>query len=192
MKNNILIVLLIVIVTLFIQRECSRPEPTVLIQPEFIFDTDTIVKTIKPEPVYITIPGDTIVTRDTVFINDGSTSEHFWNVLSDYYTRKFYDEVLLDDSSAYILVKLELFNNDLKRVDLNFVNRRPVDIICPEPYKPVNKLFIGGGVSGNLDTFGAGPAVALNTKRDNLYTYQYDVINKTHHVSTFWKLSFRR
>lgn len=191
-NSTIWSVIIILILTVFLQRECTRPVPTIVEKPIYIYERDTIKGDSIPYPVYVSIPGDTIKTRDTIYINDGSMPKDVWDIMVDYHSVKYYDNILVDDSSAYFKLYYSLYANATRSLNFEFVNKRPIDIICPEPYTPRNKLFIGGGVVGNLDTFGAGPAIALNTKRDNLYTYQYDAINKTHHVSTFWKLSFRK
>lgn len=195
MRNNspILIVLLVVVLILFLQRECTRQSvvETPTPEPVYIYDTITLVDTIVPEPILVTLPGDTIKTTDTIFINDGSISDNMWNVLEAHFTRKFYNEVLIDDSSAYFKLNFELYTNDVHNLNYVFLNKRPVEVICPEIPKNRTKLFVGGNISGNPTTFGAGPSVALLTRKDNLYSYNYNIINNVHSVSMYYKLKFR-
>ena len=191
MKNNILIVLLVVIAVLFFQRECSRPEPVTLLVPHFIYDTTIVENTIKPEPIITIVPGDTVYISDTVYVTSDDVPPYIWEVISEHYSRKFYEEVLINDSSAYLRIGVELFKNNVEDLNYSFINRRPIDVICPECPTIRNKWFIGGTISGSPTQFGAGPSAALLTRRDNLYSYNYDIINGVHSVSMFYKLSFR-
>lgn len=191
MERAFFIIILILIGLLFLQRECTRPEPTTLLVPHFIYDTTIVEKIIKPDPISVITPGDTVYISDTVYITSGDVPLYIWDIIAEHYSRKTYDEVLINDSSAYFKIGIELFKNNVEDLKYSFINRRPVDIICPECPSPRNKWFIGGAVSGSPTQFGAGPTLGLVTKRDNLYTYTYDVINNTHQASLFWKLSFK-
>ena len=191
MERTFFVVILILISLLFLQRECSRPEPTTLLVPHFIYDTTIVENTIKPEPITTIVPGDTVYISDTVYVTSDDMPSHVWDIISEHFTRKFYDEVLLNDSSAYLKVGVELFRNNVENLNYSFINRRPVDVICPECPTIRNKWFIGGTISGSPTQFGAGPSAALLTRRDNLYSYNYDIINGVHSVSMFYKLSFK-
>ena len=191
MERTFFVVILILISLLFLQRECSRPEPVTLLVPHFIYDTTIVEKTIKPDPVTVQLPGDTVFISDTVYIASDDVPPHIWDVISEHYSRKFYEEVLMNDSSAYLRIGVELFKNNVEDLSYSFINRRPIDIICPECPTIRNKWFIGGAVSGNPIQFGAGPSLALLTRRDNLYSYNYDIINNVHSISMYYKLSFR-
>lgn len=189
MKNNILIVLLVVIGLLFLQRECSRPSgdisiPTINVTWEY--DSVRVVDSIPyPEPYEV------ITTLwDTVYkYRDVDTAA----ILRDYFTIKVYEDTLVNTSDLLVTLKDSVHQNRLwgERV-VNYKNFRPVDaeidVECPEIR---NKWFIGGTVLGTKTKFGAGPAFGLVTKRDNLYTYSYDVINNTHNASMYWKISFK-
>ena len=191
MERTFFVVILILISLLFLQRECSRPEPNTLLVPHFIYDTIIVENTIKPDPITIIVPGDTVFISDTVYITEADVPQHVWDIISEHYSRKFYEEVLINDSSAYLRVGVELFKNNVEDLSYSFINRRPIDIVCPECPTIRNKWFIGGTILGSPAQFGAGPSVALLTRRDGLYSYSYDVVNKNHSISIFYKLNFK-
>ena len=53
-----------------------------------------------------------------------------------------------------------------------------------------NKLKIFGGleIGGSKNQFNFGPKISLLSKRDLLYSYNYDIINNTHNVSFMYKI----
>jgi hypothetical protein len=188
MKNNILIVLLIIIGILFIQRECSRPSGEIITPDPIIiwkYDSIPVIDSVPyPVPIVETI-WDTVWRYreiDTLAI------------LRDYFAFRIYEDTIINSSELLVAVRDSVHQNRLwgSRI-VTYQNFRPVDaeVICPECPKPTHKLFIGGTVLGNISTFGAGPSLGLVTKKDNMYTYTYDVINKTHNISTYWKIYFK-
>lgn len=175
---------------LFLQRECASVQTVEVPVETVVYDTirDSII--ITPEPVLIEIPGDTIYTRDTVYVNDGTLPDAVWNIVSDYYSTKHFKDTLLNDTSLFIAVNTSVLENRIENMSLFYENRTK-QVICPEPLMPKNKLFIGGQLLGSPTQFGAGPSLALLTKRDGLYVYNYDLINNTHGISIFYKLSLK-
>lgn len=187
MKNNILIVLLIVIGVLFIQRECSRPtpaEPETIV--EYIYDTIIDIDTVNIPVPYevVTTVWDTIIKYE---LQDVDTAE----ILRDYFAVRLYSDTIINNDELRVVLNDSVHQNRLwgERV-VEYQNFRPVSAECPECPKPATKVFIGGSILGSPTQFGAGPTVGLLTKRDNLYTLDYDVLNKTYKVSMYWKLKF--
>jgi len=54
--------------------------------------------------------------------------------------------------------------------------------------EPKVKVFVGIGVGGNPNTFQLGPQVSILSKKELMYTYQYDLLNKTHNIGFSVKL----
>jgi len=116
-------------------------------------------------------------------------------VYNDYFTINYYHDTILDDTNGFITISDSVTQNRI-------VYRRPVVRIFPHiitetttiRLKPElrNKVFMGLGVGRSVEEFGLSANVGLMTKRDNLYTISYDVLNKDIYLSMYWKLSFRK
>lgn len=167
-----IIVILVMVIALILTKQCHRcpvcPEPTVQIitETDTVYDTIEIVKTIyKPLPkdtVYIEIPSDVDTTE----------------ILKDYYAKKYYNNIYMDDTSAYIAIEDTIFKNELYTSKLTFVNRRPTAInsttyitqydTC-KPCKSFNMGF-GGFVGFSKPYFISGGSIMLTTNKKDSYT----------------------
>ena len=58
--------------------------------------------------------------------------------------------------------------------------------------RPVNKLFIGGFIGLSQTGFqpSAGLSLTLDTKKDALFQYGFDLITRTHTIGMSWKIHF--
>ncbi|NCD07540.1 MAG: hypothetical protein EOL97_15640 [Spirochaetia bacterium] len=185
-----IIVILVLVIALILTKQCQRcpvcPEPTttVITKTDTIRDTTVITKTI-----YKLLP------KDTVYIEvptDVDTDE----ILKDYYAKKYYNNIYLDDTSAYIGIEDTVFKNEIYSSKLTFINRRPTIIntttyvtqydIC-EPCKQFN-IGVGGLIGGYTDKFGAGPSIMLTTNKKASYSASYDIINKTGYFGLYWNI----
>ncbi len=55
--------------------------------------------------------------------------------------------------------------------------------------KQNTKVFGGLEIGGSGNQFNFGPKVSILTKKDLLYSYNYDVINRTHNISFVYKIN---
>lgn len=152
-----------------------------------------------------TIPGDSTNTEinlpvpDPIFIYTGSThwypvykdtGQARWRyhdvdtnaILKDYHSRKVYNRILKDDSSAFISLQDTVSRNRLTGSKLIFNNRRPLSIIdsmngkIPVNYQPVG-LYAGFSVGRSSREFGIGPSIML-LRKNTCYSVVYDLTNK--------------
>ena len=184
------IVIVILIVALIFSRECRRcpdcPEQTttVINHTDTIRDTTLITKIIyKPLP------------KETIFI-DIPVDANVEDIVNDYYTMKYYENIYLDDTSAYIATKDTVFNNALYSSELVFVNRRPTvinnttTIITYDTCKECKhwNIGIGGLIGGYTDKFGAGPSVIVSTNKKMSYTASYDFVQKIGYFGIYFNV----
>lgn len=182
------VIILILVATIFLQRECQRcPELTT------ITTTDTIpgdsipyvVEIPKPIPFWIDTGSWHYLTQqiDTMAI------------LKDYFSRVYYLDTLMDDSSAFIAILDTITQNRIHGRKLYFANRKPTSIINTTTILPADeksKLYVGGMVAMNPgDKFDIGPSVMLITPRGG-YSYAYGVNEKSHTLTVVWKIKLQR
>ena len=49
-------------------------------------------------------------------------------------------------------------------------------------------LFVGFSLGGRADNFGAGGQLVLVTKKRQMYSYNYDILNNSHTFGVLWKI----
>lgn len=183
--QNIAIILLIAL--LFLQRECSRPEPqqpvnTVTIE-KYYDTTRYITQLAVPYPVEKIIHVEIPANVDTSAI------------LREFFSRNVYHRVLKDDTLAFIALQDTVSRNSLGRSSLIYSNRRPTQIITNMTIlaDPVNKVFVGPAIGGNLEgDFILGASALLVTRRDNAYQLTIDPFNKGLITTAYWKIKLRK
>lgn len=184
------LIITILIIALIFTKECKRcpqcPEPitTIVMERDTVWDTikitSTVYKPLPKETIWVNVPSDIDTTE----------------ILKRYYAKIYYEDILKDDTSAYILVKDTISQNSLYTRQYEFINRRPTEInttttvyqydTCKE-CKRFNIGF-GGFLGGNLDTFNAGFSIMLQTNKKSSYTLSYDPINKVGEVGIYWMI----
>lgn len=182
-------VVILFLIGLFIYREWTRPtiehpDPEIIV--EQIFDT-IYVEIDVPRP-YVVHVIDTVEIPVEVFPEE---------ILHDYFKVKVYQDTLVNDSSLFFRVNDTIHQNILWSRSFTYKNRRPAQTIVHVPSMPLPKpkpdrhrWFIGGGVLGSPTQFGASVGAGMLTENMGLYTYQFDVINKTHNISMYWNINF--
>lgn len=182
------LLLLIVIVLL---RQCT-PDPE---QPVNTHSVDTITDTIiHHDTIREHIPGQKV--HDTVYADFQFDT---LDLITDYFKVIISTDTLRGDNYMIAIRDVISRNRIQKRTATATVKMvvqtiHQIDSIyytteCPTPK---NKVYAGVGIGGWTDKIGLAPTLAINTKKDNLYTVSYDVINKTAWVNIYWKLKLRR
>lgn len=180
----------LLIALLFLQRQCTREPKTT---NTHTVDTITVIKTIHDtKTVYI--PG--INTVDTVY------SEFPFDTLdliADYFAVKVSNDTIKGENYSIAIRDVITRNRIQSRkatADINIITKtiHEVDSIfyTPDCPKLRHKVYAGIGIGGWTDKVGFAPSLALNTKKDNLYTASYDVINKTAWLSMYWKIRLKK
>ena len=150
-----------------------------------ITHTDTITEHIPGQEVHDTIYSD--VPFDTldlitdyfkvIISNDTLRGENYMIAIRDVISRN-----RIQKRTAVATVKMVV--QTIHTIDSIYYTTD-----CP---KARNKVYAGFGIGGWTDKIGLAPTLALNTKKDNLYTVSYDVINKTAWINLYWKFKLRR
>lgn len=188
------ILLLICIAIIVLQQTCIGNKEKKLeqclnnppIQIDTIVQADKIVDTIeidRPVPY-------AVVRSDTTVLTYIDT--HY--VLGDYFASRYYNDTLLNDSSAFLAVLDTVSENALQGRSLHFKNKRPkvLRVTKEVPTELKFRVLAGGFVEG-ADRLGAGVSVGYIPKNDNYVAqYSYDVLNNRHRVGLMWKLRFRK
>lgn len=169
---------------LFLQRECQRcPEPTEIVRVDTVYQYDSIPYTPPP----MTPKPGIIVPQAPPRLVDSLA------VVMAYFAVRQGTDTLVNDDRYLISMRWAVTQNKPTFFQPTIVNRMPTTIISHTiTEKPRNKVFAGIGVGGSPSSFGIAPSVALFTKRENLYTASYDVINKDFYITFYYKIKLRK
>jgi hypothetical protein len=190
MKTTPWILIIVLIILFVLQRECHRcqvcPEPTVT----------TSTSTIPGDPYPVPYPVVKIERHDSIIYKDVPADIDSASVAKAYYAEVYgKNRVIADDTSVFVSIDWMVTQNSLKTVKPYIQNRRAKTVINntyvtnpPEDQK--NKYYIGIGTGGNLNQFDIAPAIALVTKKDHLYTFEYQVFGKEYWFHTYWKIKW--
>ena len=175
--KNILIVILFGVI---IAQSVFRKSP----KPEYITKTkiDTIVKTktsYVPKPVYHDT-GSFHIRVDSFQIPTDTAA-----IVADYIRKIAYSDTLMNDSSAFILVRDTVqYNRITNRTKQIRIYSHTKTIVIP----PKAHFYGGIGIGGNRNSFGVTGNLALQTRRNRLYTASYDILNKSVYLSVYWRI----
>ena len=135
--------------------------------------------TFKTPPKIKIIKGDTVIKEIPAIVDTNA-------ILASYFSTNHYDDVLKDDSIAFISVHDDVSRNKI-------INRNTKIQIHPVVLKqePVRKLFVGAGLGGSIDKFGLSGKLLYIDKKQNAFEYSYNPIIGYHEVSAFFLIRFR-
>lgn len=103
-------------------------------------------------------------------------------IIKDYIAKIYYSDTLMNNDTAFILVKDTLqFNRIINR-------QKVIKIATIYNTKLKNHLFAGIGIMGNANQFRFSGELLLKNKRGNIYGLSYYPIDKIIGVSLFWKI----
>jgi hypothetical protein len=181
MKKLVLSYLITVAFLLFVigvvlheKRNC----PEFLKKVEYAYDTVVILKNnYIPVPesmekiIYHTTPADTA------------------KIIEDYFSKLYYSDTLINDTTALIIVKDSVLQNRIVSRSWEFQNRRPVQLITTlTPVVPErNKLKFGAGlaIGGNMQNFELAPGIILN-KNKTAFTLSYDLYCRSLRIGYYY------
>ncbi len=184
-----------VLATLMLVTYCTPSDPVIVSEQS---DTSTVItpgdSAATAKPVVIISPGvidyfpDTI--RDTTWLyHEIDTAA----ILADYIKHRRGHDTIVDDSSTMVAIGWHVHRNRLISVQAFVQNRRAVEIhhtttIMQQVEQPRGRLYAGLGVGRSPDQFGLAPALAYQSKRQVLYTLNYDIIHKDIYLTVFFPL----
>ena len=184
-----LVVFLLLVI--FLLRQCT-PQPE---QPTSSHSVDTVIDTVYiHDTITAYTPAQTVydtVYSDVPFDTLGMITDYFKVIISNDTLRGENYEVAIREvisrnriqkRSAVVTVKEVI--TTIHEIDSIYYTTE-----CP---KPKTKVYAGFGVGGWIDKAGFAPAIAVQTKKDNLYSASFDIINKTAWVHFYWKIKLRK
>jgi hypothetical protein len=183
------LIIVVLLGLLVLQRECQHCPDT----PSALLHTDTI-----------RMPGDTIlypylVQVPTPYYLD--TTPHIplqvdtAAIIASFFTPVYYQDTFVNDTS-YRLVLAEIVNqNRIQDRKLWVQNLRGKEYITTtqtiyQKETPRTKVYLGVSVGRWIDQFALGGSLAINTKKDHLYSLSYDCLNNSIYINSFWKIRF--
>ena len=189
MKTAPWIIISVLIGLLFFQRECHRcpkAEPC----PEQ--DTITTITVMPGESMPQEKPKVIIQKYDSIVYKEVPANIDSAAVARAYYAQTYGYTVMVDNSTLYVGFDWMVEQNTLQYTIPKIANRKPTAIIhntsIIESVKPRNKYFAGIGVGRSLNSFALAPSLALLIKKDHLYSFSYDLLNKDMYFTMYWKI----
>jgi hypothetical protein len=185
-----IIILALFLLLLFIQF-CDRT-----IEP---VETETIIK-IERDSVYIPGKSDTVFFEKQVpYIVEVPVYKYIDRVDSiTKDTTRIYKTPVEDSLiSGTIITELDRNSCTIGNQLLSYTPKFPKYIFQTDTVKISQettilrnklKIFAGLELGGSLNQFNFGPKISLLSKSDLLYSYNYDLINRTHNISFVYKI----
>lgn len=195
MKKYIPYLVIIGLIVFLSFRECTRPGPK---QPDS--DTTTITTIIPGD----SIPYKVVIEKKVPVPVYIETNDTFWRdrdvdtaaILADYFSKVYYSDTLMDDTSAFIALQSHVTENRLHYDELLFQNRRIKQITTTtiiNQYPDLKtKWFIGGGVNLLPGSPGLSADLLIVTKKKISFEGGYDFINKMATAKAFYLISLRK
>jgi hypothetical protein len=194
---NIWMVLFFVLLGVFLVRECQRPE----FDPEVVL-YDTLIGSDKEPyfvnfPVYYPKPYKVELPAETLFKDVDSTAilEQCMAVAMDYYSKKYYDHILMDDSaSAFIRLKAHTHENELFLDSLTFQNYRPRLIKETKIIERSEKarLYFGAGTGYNFNSIDLTAGALLTFPNRLAVSYNRGLRTDYNYFSIYYSFGGRR
>ncbi len=135
---------------------------------------------------------DTILKPYKIYYRDSISKVDTAGVIKDYFASRVYnDTIKARDVTA--VIEDSISANKIAGHKVLIENSRNVHLTTLEP-KPAHKIFIGGFIGYSLKDLlpVAGISFSLVTRKDVLYYYHYDALNRTHLIGTSWKIHFSK
>ena len=181
-------IIAVLLVIIFLQRECTHETPCTKTTQTLI---DTIHDTI-PYPVVRYLPK--LIYKDTGSVKWKTQPVDTPAILQAFFERHFYKDTLLNDTNALIVVSDTISQNKI-------IYRSPFFRIYPHIVRQTTtirqkapnrrKIFLGIGTGRNINRFGLSANMLYITKKEQAYSFSYDVLNKSFYVGMYWKIKFR-
>lgn len=159
-------VLLIIII---VMRECNSKHKC---KPEYI--TETILK--PSDTVYTTISRvvPKLVYRDTGSFKIAHSIDTV-KVIKEHLTKNYYSDTI-KGQDAEIVINDTLFRNKIAFRQVAVKNLRETKLLDVRK----RALYLGASMGGNSNSFTALPQISYQNRKGSIFTYQYDIANKSH------------
>ena len=195
------IVIVALLVTIFLQRQCSpssqEQEPTIVTKVDTIWREvhDTITKNV---PVYVSIPtkpGPEYIPSD----NCDSLRKQYLFLRDRHIVKNVYvDTIKLDTFGIVQIIDTVQFNKLKPR---RFISSYKIPIIEKEttitkPADPVRQLYFGGNLFGNTNSLQLlTPGLLYKNKKDQIYQVNVGINfngSLTFGAGAYWKIKLKK
>lgn len=181
------IIISLLVSTMFIYRECSRPVKIDYLPGDTITKTDTI----KGDSIPVPYPVVEIKKEDSIAYVEVPAQIDSAAIAKDYFAKRFYSPVIIDDSLLYVRIEAMVSENRLKWVVPYRQIRRPqiVNHYTTYQYLPAqNKRFkIKPGAIGYVSPLNSDFAVSLKTEINRFeVSYGYGLFGGSHIVGVWY------
>ena len=191
MKITPWIIIIVLMILLFLQRECTRPTSDILQKAE-TNDTIRIKGDSIPIPYPVVVAGkdNLVIIHDTIpgLIDSAK-------IFQDYYAKIFGNLVLANDSNIYLSMDYLVTQNRLVWVKPKIQNKRNTVIIQKTAVinqeKTRNKYYTGLGIGRSPVSFGLSANLLMVNKKQNAYSLAYDAINNDFYFTFYWQIRFK-
>lgn len=186
-------IIIILILVIFLQRECKNCPEKTNVQDSVIYQVDTITlnNTVYfPKPYKVI---DTILQHDTIFKNHYDTVQ----AVKDYSLYRKYDLALINDSTGKVNCLVDVQFNQIAKYQLKGTIYDRTKIIEHHTFvkeEKHNKLFVGAKIGYSLPDTSMlfAPELMFLTKKDHAYSASYEPFRKIASVGIFWKIRLKR
>lgn len=153
---------------------------------EYVYNTDTVtvVDTIVDIKETIKYKDKILVQTDSVPIeltqaDSMQIAKAYNNLYTEYNSVNIYDNVLKDDSLAYIKLYEEVSQNTIFNRKLDYQDRTPVIYITNTVTKQDKTLSLVGGIGASIgkETNSLSLGLGMVTPSNRIYLFQYDPVN---------------
>lgn len=141
----------------------------------FVDSIPTPVEIVKWYPKEVTVVDTVLESLELTNLDSAHIAEAYLELYSNYASIKVYDDILKDDSLAYIQLKEKIQYNSILDRELIYTDKTPIVYITTK--QPVYTTSILGGIEAGLN--GVDLGIAYIGKNNRFYKLSYDPYNKT-------------
>jgi hypothetical protein len=199
MNKHLLLIIALLVAIIFLQRQCSSPQPTP--EPTTIVDVDThyvykdtvitkYVTLVKTDTMWL--PGDSVFIPDTCYTQ---LKIQFETLARSYSVRNIYLDTLLLDTFGFVILHDTIQYNRLKQHQYLLSYSIPV-ITKTVTLPPKRQLYAGGGLSVNttLTSMTLQGGLLYKDKKDRVYGAHILTNGREPAqlgVSSYWKIRLK-
>ena len=157
-------------------------------QIQTVVKRDTIYKEVIKEDIQY-VPTIREVVKEVLIPVEIDTV----SILKEYYMKYVYTDTIEIDSIGFAYIEDTISQNKFlsRNVSYNYNIPTIIDSITTTITKtlpPKNEFYIGGMLQANKNNIGLGPNLTMKSKKKNIYTFGYDFLNKSIHLSISKKI----
>ena len=192
MKSASYIIIIVLLAIIFLQRECNTSIDNTDCNNTVEVVIDTIHDTVEILSVQY-VPSISYIDTGSVLWKYHTIDTAL--ILSDYFSKYYYQDTILNDTFGLIILRDTITQNKISY-------RNPHISIYPRLIKqttllkqvapPKAKLFLGLGLGRNLTHFSLSPSLMLITKKETAYSLSYDLLNHDIYFTMYWKIRLRK